>query len=97
MVISGVSKILTVVDQLVAGLGYLGGLFMVYVRSHKHVMQPLFTISGARKFQITADLFLDNMKVEYSEDGSNRNAVEVNVFKYFSDFFMDLSDSEGKL
>ena len=96
MVISGVSKTLTVIDQLISGLSYLGGLFLEYIRAHKEVMRSLFTLDGAKNFQPTSELLLDGVKVEFSEDGSNLKAGEVDIYKYFSDYVMDLGESEGK-
>ena len=95
--ITGIAKTLAVIDQLVDGLGYLGGLFVEYIQKNKALMRPLFTIEGAKQFTLTADLLLDGMKVEYrySEDGSNLKASEINVYKYFNDYVMDLGESAG--
>ncbi|CAH3108445.1 unnamed protein product [Porites lobata] len=63
-------------------------------RSHKNVMKPLFTMDGAQHFQPTPDLFIEGLNVLFSEEGSNRKACEIDVFKNFCDFVQDLGTTE---
>jgi len=59
-------------------------------------MEAIFTIEGAAQFQPSSELLLHSVKTEFSEDGSNLKADEVNVFKHFSDYVMDL-EVEGNI
>ena len=58
-------------------------------------MKALFTISGAERFKPTPESFLQSLKAEFSEVGSNAKTLEINVYKYFSDYVMDLGVEEG--
>lgn len=59
-------------------------------------MQPIFTVEGTTKFTPTSDILLSALKPEYSEDGSNLKAGEVDIFKCFCDYLQDLEITEGK-
>lgn len=78
-VITGIARTLTTIDQMITGLASFGALD--YIRSHKNVMKPLFTLDGARHFQPTPELFIEGLNVLFSEEGSNRKACEIDVFK----------------
>ena len=91
-VITGIAK--TTIDQMITGLASFGALD--YIRSHKNVMNPLFTMDGARYFQPTHKLFMEGLNVLLSEEGSNRKACEIDVFKNFCDFVQDLGTTDGK-
>lgn len=90
--ITGIAK--TTIDQMITGLASFGALD--YIRSHKNVMNPLFTMDGARYFQPTHKLFMEGLNVLLSEEGSNRKACEIDVFKNFCDFVQDLGTTDGK-
>lgn len=81
------------IDQLITGLASFGALD--YIRSHKNVMQPLFTLDGAKYFQPTPELFLEGLNVLFSEEGSNKKACETDVYKNFCDYVQDLGTTEG--
>lgn len=93
-VITGIARTLTTIDQMITGLASFGALD--YIRSHKNVMKPLFTLDGARHFQPTPELFIEGLNVLFSEEGSNRKASEIDVFKNFCDFVQDLGTTQGK-
>ena len=84
IVITGIARTLTTIDQMITGLASFGVLD--YIRSHKNVMMPLFTLDGARHFQSTPELFSEGLHVLFSEEGSNHKACEIDVFKNFCDF-----------
>lgn len=94
-VITGIARTLTTIDQMITGLASFGALD--YIRSHKNVMKPLFTLDGARHFQPTPELFIEGLNVLFSEEGSNRKACEIDVFKNFCDFVQDLGTTQGGL
>ena len=93
-VITGIARTLTTIDQMITGLASFGALD--YIRSHKNVMKPLFTLDGARHFQPTPELFIEGLNVLFSEEGSNHKASEIDVFKNFCDFVQDLGTTQGK-
>ena len=80
-------------DQIAAGFASFGALN--YIRSNKDVMQPLFTLDGAKHFQPTPELFLEVLKVEFSAEGSNKKAPEIDMYKNFCDFVQGLGITEG--
>ncbi|XP_067027006.1 uncharacterized protein [Acropora muricata] len=94
-VITGIARTLTTIDQMITGLASFGALD--YIRSHKNVMKPLFTLDGARHFQPTPELFIEGLNVLFSEEGSNHKASEIDVFKNFCDFVQDLGTTQGGL
>ena len=51
---------------------------------------------GARHFQPTPELFIEGLHVSFSEQGSNRKACEIDVFKNFCDFVQDLGTTQDK-
>lgn len=57
-------------------------------------MKALFTISGAESYKPTAENFLQSLKAEFSEVGSKAKTLEINAYKYFSDYIMDLGVTE---
>ena len=93
--ISGIANKLPAIDQMISGLTSFG--VAECIRSHKNVMQPLFTLEGAKQFQPTSDMMLDGLKVDFSEDGSNVKATEMNVYKHFCDYVQDLGMTEGTI
>lgn len=92
--VTGIAKTLTTIDQMIPGLASFGALD--YIRSHRNVMKPLFTLDGARHFQPTPEFFNEGLNVLFSEKGSNRKACEIDVFKNFCDFVQDLGTTKGK-
>ena len=70
IVISGMAKALATMDQIAAGFSSFGALNNI--KSNKDVMQPLFTLDGAKRFQPTPELFLEGLKVEFSAEGGNK-------------------------
>ena len=91
--ITGITKTLATIDQMITGLASFGALD--YIRSHKSEMQPLLTLDGAKCFQPTPDLFLEGLNVMFSEEGSNKKACEIDVYKNFCDYVQDLAATEG--
>ncbi|PFX24927.1 hypothetical protein AWC38_SpisGene10459 [Stylophora pistillata] len=94
-VITGIARTLTCIDQMITGLASFGALD--YIRSHKNVMKPLFTLDGARHFQPTPELFIEGLNVLFSEEGSNHKACEKDVFKNFCEFVQDLDTTQGSV
>lgn len=92
--ITGIARTLTCIDQMITGLASFGALD--YIRSHKNVMEPLFTLDGARHFQPTPELFVEGLNVLFSEERSNHKACEIDVLKNFCDFVQDLDTTQGK-
>ena len=80
--ITGIAK--TTIDRMITGFASFGTLD--YIRSHKNVMKPLFTLDGARHFQPTPEPFMEGLYVLLSEEGSNHKAYQIDVFKNFCDF-----------
>lgn len=93
IVISGVAKMLATIDQMSDGLASYGALD--FIRSNKVVMKAVFTADGANHFKPTAESFLDSLTVQYSADGSNAKASEIDVFNNFSDYVQDLGTTDG--
>ena len=93
-VITGIARTLTNIDQMITGLASFGALD--YIRSHKNVMKPLFTLDGERHFQPTPELFIEGLHVLFSVEGSNRKACEIHVFKNFCEVLQDLGTTQGK-
>ena len=91
--ITGITKTLATIDQMITGLASFGALD--YIRSHKSEMQPLLTLDGAKYFQPTPELFLEGLNVLFSEEGSNKKACEIDVYKNFCDYVQDLGATEG--
>lgn len=89
MVITGVSKILAMIDQLIIGLGSFGVL--VELRKHREIMEPLLTQDGAASFMVTPDLLLDHLYVDCSPEGSNNKISEIDVHKYFCDYIQGVA------
>ena len=67
-----------------------------YIGSNKNVMKPLFTLDGARQFQLTPEVFIEGLQVSFSEQWSNRKACEIDVFRNFCHFVQDLGTTPGK-
>ncbi|XP_028390714.1 uncharacterized protein LOC114515623 [Dendronephthya gigantea] len=93
LVITGVSKILTMVDQLISGLESYGVL--AELRKNNKVMEPLVTINEAKKFLVTSDLLLDHLLIEGSPEGSNKKLLEINIHKFFCDYIQLVETREG--
>lgn len=90
---SEVCKLLPMLDQLISGLESFG--LLETVRDKKSVLEPLFVAERSGCFMPTADLLLDSIDGLFSDKGSNLKAKEVDIFKFFSDFIQDCSDTEG--
>ena len=93
MVITGVTKKLAMIDQLISGIDSFGVL--AEIRKHREIMKPLFTLDGATNFLVTSDLLLDHMTIECSPEGSNRKAPETDVHKYFCDYIQEAAIRTG--
>ena len=91
--ITGITKTLATIDQMITGLASFGA--SDYIRSHKSEMQPLLTLDGTKYFQPTPELFLDGLNVLFSEEGSNKKACEIDVYKNFCDYVQDLGTTKG--
>ncbi len=63
------------------------------VRNHPNVWEPLLSQGGYNN-QYTADEFIDQVTAEFSSSQIQKNK-EVNVYKYFCDFIMDLNVPDG--
>jgi hypothetical protein len=93
LVITGVSKTLAIVDQLISGLESYGVL--TAIRNHRELMEPLLTLEGAAHFSITPDLMLDHLLVDCSPDGSNKKTPELDVHKFFCDYVQEIAARKG--
>jgi len=82
--------IMPMLDQLRMGLESF--CVLEALQSNKGILQPLF-VEGSSIFKPTRDVILDNVVVEFSEDGTNAKIKEIDIFKYFSDFIMDCSET----
>ena len=92
--LSGISHVLGMMDQLTSGLMLFGVLDQI--RNHRGIMCPFLTIEGVGNFIVTADMILDNLKVEFSPDGSNKKLEEINIHKYFCDYVQEADARDGK-
>ena len=93
MVITGVTKKLAMIDQLISGLESFGVLSEL--QKNREIMEPLLTLEGAANFLVTADLLLDHMNIECSPEGSNKKAQEIDVHKYFRDYIQEAAITTG--
>ena len=92
---SEVCKLLPMLDQLIYGLELFG--FLETLRDKKYVLEPLFVAERSKCFLPTADLLLDNIDGQFSDEGSNHKAKEVDIFKLFTDFIQDCGEAECML
>jgi hypothetical protein len=79
-------------DQMVEGLRSFGVLGCI--KQNAKLLKPVFT--NYATFKVQAEIFLENIVGDFSETGSNFKEVEVNIFKYFSDYVEDCEDP-GKI
>ena len=93
LLIADVSKILTLIDQLITGLEVFG--LLAKIRKHGKVMEPLFTLQGAANFVLTSGILLDHLSVECSPEGSNKKVLEIDVNKFFCDYIQEVASREG--
>lgn len=93
LVITGVAKMLAMIDQLMLGLESFGVL--TEIRTHRELMEPLLTLEGAAHFSLTPDLLLDHFLVECSPDGSNKKPPEIDVHKFFCDYVQEVATRKG--
>ena len=93
MVITAVSKMLAMLEQLIIGLASFGVLAKLH--KHRETMKPLLTIDGAANFLVTSDLLLDQLSVECSPEGSHRKPPETDVHKYFCDYIQEVGIRTG--
>lgn len=82
-------------DQLIVGLQSFP-LLLDFIRQNQSLMQPIFTVDGTNIFKPTSDSLLSAFKPEFSEDGSNLKAKEIDIYKNFCDYLQDLEMIEGE-
>mgnify|MGYP002803922089 FL=1 len=75
------SKRMPMLHQISSGLQVLG--ILDSIKEHPQLLEPVFTESSF--FKPNADTFIDIVG-SFSEDGSNDKLIEIDVFKYFTDF-----------
>lgn len=73
-------------DQLIDGLRSFGVLDSV--KENTKILEPVFVVSTA--FSANAETLMDCINGDFSESGSNNKEIEVNIFKFFSDYIEDL-------
>lgn len=79
------SKRMPMLDQISCGLQLFG--ILDSIKKHQQLLEPVFTDSSF--FKPSADTFLGNMLGNFSEQGSNAKLVEIDIYKYFTDFIED--------
>jgi hypothetical protein len=79
------SKRIPMLDQIGSGLQLFG--ILDSIKKHPQLLEPVFTESSF--FKPNADTFLGNMMGNFSEHGSNDKLLEIDVYKYFTDFIED--------
>ncbi|XP_046845033.1 uncharacterized protein LOC124438863 [Xenia sp. Carnegie-2017] len=89
IVIAGIGHMLAMMDQLKTGLTLFGVLQQI--QHHREIMASMLTLDGVANFCLTADIFLENMTVEFSPQGSNKKQLEINVHKFFCDYIQELN------
>jgi hypothetical protein len=57
-------------DQLISGLMLFGVLEQI--KHRREVMASVLTLEGAANFQLTSNMILDNLTMEFSPEGSNK-------------------------
>ena len=86
---SKVEPLLTSINELSAGLETYN--LLTNIKENRQIFAPLFCPSYI--FHWDYDTLHGCLKAEFSEMGTNKRAVEVNIFKLFTDFveccFMD--------
>ena len=92
-VITGITKTLVTTEQMITSLASFGALD--YIRSHKRVIEPLLTLDEAKYFQPTPELFRKILNVLFSEEGCNKKAWEIDMYKNGCDHGQDLRATEG--
>lgn len=95
LVIARIAKTLTVMDQLIVGMQTFHFL-LEYMKKNERLMQPIFTIESKETFKSTSDIVLGALKPEFSDDGSNLKAEEIDIHKNFCDYVQDLEMTEGE-
>jgi hypothetical protein len=73
-------------DQISYGLQLFG--ILDSMKKNPQLLEPVFNTASSF-FKPNADTFLGNMMGNFSEHGSNVKMVEVDVYKYFTDFIED--------
>ena len=82
-------------DQLIYGLELFG--FLETLRDKKYVLEPPFVAEKSKCFLPTAELLLENIGGQFSDEGSNHKAKEVDIFKLFTDFIHDCGEAKCML
>ena len=93
LVISGMSQMLGMMDQLTSGLVSFG--VVQQIKQHTEVMASMLTLEGAANFKLTSDIMLNNLTVEFSPE-RNKKFPEMNVHKYYRDYVQEVETREGK-
>jgi hypothetical protein len=66
---------------------------LLSVRNHPKVWEPILSQNGYNN-QYTSDEFLDQVTAEFSSSQIRKNK-EIDVYKYFCDFIVDLNVAGG--
>ena len=76
------SKLMPMLNQIIDGLRCFGTYDLI--KEFPDFLEPVFVQSGC--FSLTPEEFLEDIKGEFSENGSNYKQQEINIFKYFHDY-----------
>ena len=72
-------------DQMIEGLRFFG--MLECIMENAELLEPVFAKSTI--FSVKAETFLETMRGEFSESGLNTKEVEINIYKFFSDYIED--------
>ena len=87
------SKRMPMLHQISSGLQVFG--ILDSIKEHPQLLEPVFTESSF--FKPNADTFIDNIVGSFREDGSNDKLIEIDVFKYFTDFIEECECSNQEV
>ena len=72
-------------NQMIEGLRSFG--MLECIKENAELLEPVFAKSTI--FSVKAETFLETTRGEFSESGSNTKEVEINIYKFFSDYIED--------
>lgn len=79
-------------DQMIEGLRSFG--MLECIKENAELLEPVF--GNSTIFSVNAETFIESVCGEFSESGSNAKDVEINIYKFFTDYIEDCEWS-GKL
>lgn len=86
------SKKMPMLDQMIEGLRSFG--MLECIKENAELLEPVF--GNSTIFSVNAETFIESVCGEFSESGSNAKDVEINIYKFFTDYIEDCEWS-GKL